>query len=112
MDGNPRYIKRSTYDNSTTLTSELNGDVEIVEQRGHFQWIRSKSCGALKCLDQVGQTAMEGALSAPSCHRLTTHRMILLDSRLVDCGDVNQLKIHHASCTVNVVFVSQLVRID
>ena len=53
-NGNQRYIKRARYGNSTTTTTTENRNVEIVEQR-HFRWSRSRSCGAIRYLDQVGQ---------------------------------------------------------
>ena len=65
-DRNQRYIKSSRYGNSTASTNENNGDLETVEQR-YFRWTRSQSCGALKCLEQVGQRAMERASSTASC---------------------------------------------
>ena len=61
-DGNQRYIKRTRYGNFTTSTNESR-DVEIVEQQ-QFRWTRSQSWAAV---GQVGQTAKERALSAPSC---------------------------------------------
>ena len=60
-DGNQQNIKRARYGNSTALTNENKGDLETVELR-HFRWTRSQSCGALKCLEQVGQRAMDGVL--------------------------------------------------
>ena len=71
-DGNQRYIKRARYGNSTASTND-NGEFETVEQR-HILWTRSQSCGALICLDQVGEGApeatMKTASSFPSCNVL------------------------------------------
>ena len=65
LDGNQRYIRSARYCDSTTSPTG-NGDVEIVEQR-YFRWSRSHSCGTIEYLDQVGQTAIERASSAPQC---------------------------------------------
>ena len=65
-DRNQRNIKRARYGTSTASTNENNGDLETVEQC-HFRWTRSQSCGALKCLEQVGQRAMERTSSTASC---------------------------------------------
>ena len=66
MDRNQRNIKRARYPESTASTNENNGDLETVEQC-HFSWTRSQSCGALKCLEQVGQRVMERTSSTASC---------------------------------------------
>ena len=65
-DRNQRYIKRARYGTSTASTNENNGDLETVQQC-HFRWTRSRSCGALKCLEQVGKRAKERASSTASC---------------------------------------------